>query len=128
MGTVTYPDASVIAALAERFVACRIESAKAPDLARKMNVRWLPGLVVSDAEERPAHVQIGFLPPADLPSAEVERLVSRTPLRRSVPVEDVVSAAFLLSTNRSVTGQILSVDGGLLAHHTAMAGIRALAR
>jgi TolA-binding protein len=31
-----------------------------------MNVRWLPGLVVCDADERPAAVQVGFLPPEDL--------------------------------------------------------------
>jgi TolA-binding protein len=65
MGAVTYPDATVEAELAERFVPCKVESASAPDLARKMNVRWLPGLVVADADERPANVQVGFLPPAD---------------------------------------------------------------
>ena len=52
------------------------------------------------------------LPPADLPSAEVERLVARTPLKRLVSVEDLVSAALLLATNRSITGQILAVDAG----------------
>jgi len=66
MGTVTYPSPRVIEELNRSFVPCRIESAKAPELARKMNVRWLPGLVVADAAERLAHQQIGFLPPADL--------------------------------------------------------------
>lgn len=66
MGTVTYPDAAVIEELDRNFVACKLESAKAPDLTRKMGVRWLPGLVVADPTERPAHVQMSFLPPADL--------------------------------------------------------------
>ncbi len=52
------------------------------------------------------------LPPADLPEAELDRLVSRTPLKRLVAVEDLVSAALLLATNRSITGQILAVDAG----------------
>jgi TolA-binding protein len=65
MGAVTYPHAAVVQSLNEDFVPCRIESARAPELARRMNVRWLPGLVVADHEERPAHVQVGFLPPED---------------------------------------------------------------
>ena len=65
MGTVTYPDPKVVAELTERFVPVKLESAKNPEVSRKMNVRWLPGLVVCDADERPAHVQVGFLPPAD---------------------------------------------------------------
>jgi len=66
MGAVTYPDAEVARRLNDDFVPCMVESAKAPDLARKMNVRWLPGLIVADADERPAHVQVGFLPPQEL--------------------------------------------------------------
>ena len=66
MGAVTYPDQSVVKALSEDFVPCKLESAKAPDVARKMNVRWLPGLVVCDADERPSSVQVGSLPPEDL--------------------------------------------------------------
>jgi TolA-binding protein len=65
MGAVTYPDPDVVAELNLNFVPCRLESAKVPELARKMNLRWLPGLVVADSTERPAHVVIGFLPPAD---------------------------------------------------------------
>lgn len=52
------------------------------------------------------------LPPGDLPEAEVARLVARTPLRRPVDVDDLVSAALALSSNRSITGQVLAVDAG----------------
>ncbi len=52
------------------------------------------------------------LPPDDLTEAEVAKLVSRTPLQRAVKVEDLVSAALLLTANRSVTGQVLAVDAG----------------
>ena len=52
------------------------------------------------------------LPPDDLSAAAVESLVGRTPLKRPVAIEDLVSAALLLATNRSITGQILAVDAG----------------
>jgi thioredoxin-related protein len=65
MGTVTYPNEKVEAELNERFIPVKLVSADHADLARKMNVRWLPGLVVCDADGRPAHVVIGYLPPSD---------------------------------------------------------------
>jgi pteridine reductase len=52
------------------------------------------------------------LPPEDVPEAAVGRLVAKTPLQRLVAVEDLVSAALFLATNRSITGQILAVDAG----------------
>jgi len=52
------------------------------------------------------------LPPDGLPEAEVARLVARTPLRRPVAVDDLVSAALSLAANRSITGQVLAVDAG----------------
>ena len=52
------------------------------------------------------------LPPDDLPADTIGRLVAKTPLERLVAVEDLVSAALLLATNRSITGQVLAVDAG----------------
>jgi NAD(P)-dependent dehydrogenase (short-subunit alcohol dehydrogenase family) len=52
------------------------------------------------------------LPPDDLSEETVAKLVAKTPLKRRVAVEDVVSAAIALAENRSVTGQILAVDAG----------------
>ena len=52
------------------------------------------------------------LPPDDLPTSEVNRLVLKTPLKRPVSVEDLVSAALFLCANRSITGQVLAVDAG----------------
>lgn len=52
------------------------------------------------------------LPPADLPAEAVRRLVSRTPLRRQVAISDLVSMAVGLSSNRSMTGQVVAVDSG----------------
>ena len=66
MDTVTYPHDTVIAAIERHFVPLKLESARHGDLARRLNVRWLPGLVVADGEGRPAHVSVGFLPPPDL--------------------------------------------------------------
>ena len=52
------------------------------------------------------------LPPEDLPAEVVRRLVSRTPLRRQVAVADLVSMAVDISSNRSMTGQVVAVDAG----------------
>ncbi len=62
----TYPNESVAKRLSEEFVPAKVESARNADLARKLGIRWLPGLVVTDEHERPAHAVVGFLPPEDL--------------------------------------------------------------
>ena len=66
MEAVTLPDPAVIDDVSRNFVAARLESAKHAEVSRRMGVRWLPGLVVCDAEERLAHLVVGFLPPDDL--------------------------------------------------------------
>ena len=66
MDAVTHPHESVVQYLTEHFVPCKLESARHVELARRFNARWLPGIVIADAQERPAHVSIGFLPPPDL--------------------------------------------------------------
>jgi len=66
MEAVTLPEETVIDEVTRSFVAAKLESAKHPDLSRRMGLRWLPGLVVCDADERLAHVVVGFLPPDDL--------------------------------------------------------------
>ncbi len=50
----------------ERFVPVRLESVEHREASRAHQVRWLPGVVVSDAEGRSHHTSIGFLPPDDL--------------------------------------------------------------
>ena len=52
------------------------------------------------------------LPPADLDEAAVARLVARTPLGRMVAPADLVSMALAIVCNRSMTGQVVSVDAG----------------
>jgi TolA-binding protein len=66
MDAVTYPQEKIEAFVDAHFVPCRLESGKHVELARRLGVRWLPGTVVLDADERPAHAQIGFLSPDDL--------------------------------------------------------------
>lgn len=66
MDAVTYPHASVVKEVGDRFVPLKLESAKNGDLARRLNLRWLPGVAVIDADGRPAHTSVGFLPPRDL--------------------------------------------------------------
>ena len=63
----TYPQPEVIRTLNEQYVPCKLESAKHPEIARRLNVRWLPAIAVIDpADERPASLSFGFLPPQDL--------------------------------------------------------------
>lgn len=52
------------------------------------------------------------LPPAGLPAGVIRRLVARTPLRRRVTPDDLVSMAVALASNRSMTGQVVAVDAG----------------
>ena len=66
MEAVTLPDETVIREIGENFVAAKLESARHADLSRRIGIRWLPGLVVCDADERLAHTVVGFLPPDDL--------------------------------------------------------------
>src|SRR5688572_681969 len=66
MDAVTHPMEAVVADVERHFVPVKLESGKHPDISRRMNVRWLPGLVVATPDERPAHTVIGYLPAADL--------------------------------------------------------------
>jgi NAD(P)-dependent dehydrogenase (short-subunit alcohol dehydrogenase family) len=52
------------------------------------------------------------LPPGDLPSVSVDRLVAKTPLGRRVAVSDLVAMAVAIAENRSMTGQVVAVDAG----------------
>jgi pteridine reductase len=52
------------------------------------------------------------MPPEDLSPEAIERLVAKTPLRRRVAVADVVGMAVAILENRSMTGQVVAVDGG----------------
>lgn len=52
------------------------------------------------------------LPPAGLAPSVLQALIGKTPLRRPVAVSDVVDTAVMLIQNRSITGQIVAVDGG----------------
>jgi pteridine reductase len=52
------------------------------------------------------------LPPEDMPRDAVARLVARTALGRRVAVDDLTAMAVAILQNRSMTGQVVTVDAG----------------
>jgi pteridine reductase len=52
------------------------------------------------------------MPPAAMSAEAVQALVARTPLARKVDVVDLTAMAVALLENRSMTGQIVTVDAG----------------
>ncbi len=52
------------------------------------------------------------LPPADMSREAVEALVGRTALGRQVAVADLTTMAVAILENRSMTGQVVTVDAG----------------
>ena len=62
----TYPQPEVAKELSQHFIPLKFESGKDASVARRLGIRWLPGLAVLDADERPAHTITGYLPPDDL--------------------------------------------------------------
>ena len=65
---------------------------------------------------------------ANVPREAVAVYVENTLTPRLGRPEDIAAVVVFLASDAAafITGQILSVDGGILAHHTAMAGIRRL--
>ena len=52
------------------------------------------------------------MPPAEMSAEAVAALVARTPLARKVDVADLTAMAIAVLENRSMTGQIVTVDAG----------------
>ena len=52
------------------------------------------------------------MPPADMSAEAIAALVARTPLARKVDVADLTAMAVAVLENRSMTGQIVTVDAG----------------
>ncbi len=59
----TYPDQRVGAAVSEHFTACKLESGENYPVMKRLGIRWLPGIVLTDGKERVHHSWVGFLPP-----------------------------------------------------------------
>ena len=66
MDAVTYSKQTVAQAIADHFVAAKLVSTDHRDLTRAFDVRWLPGLVVTDSTRRLHSQTVGFLPEDDL--------------------------------------------------------------
>ena len=53
------------------------------------------------------------LPPTWLPNSDMAKSIDTTPLKKAPSLKDVTDSAIFLSLNKSITGNILSVDGGV---------------
>ena len=73
-----------------------------------------PGVIVTPALE------------ANVPPEQIEVYADNTLTPRLGRAEDIAAAVVFLACDAAsfITGQLISVDGGLLAHHPAMAEIR----
>ncbi|MBI3271920.1 MAG: hypothetical protein HYZ53_23205 [Planctomycetes bacterium] len=61
----TYPDPTVVDEVAGNFVPVKLLNKENVDLLKKYNVRWLPGVVVTDGQERVHHQWVGWLAPGE---------------------------------------------------------------
>lgn len=61
----TYPDARVQAAIADRFVPLRLDLFKDRGVVRPLNVIWTPTLLIADRRGVVHYRSINFLPPDD---------------------------------------------------------------
>lgn len=81
----TYPDASVIEAVNERFVPLKLDLFQSPrEVIRPLNVLWTPTIVFADRRGTPHYRNVNFLPPdlfltlLDIGEANVDLHWSRT--------------------------------------------------
>ncbi len=78
------------------------------------------------AKEFAPHVLVNCIAPGpvlkaeDYTDEEWEKILKRTPLRREVPLKDVVNAVKYLLTAEGITGEIIRLDGG---RHLAGTGV-----
>lgn len=63
MGTVTYPDPSVIGYINRLFVPWQVNYGEASSLLRRFNVFWTPQALILDEHGREFFRVIGYLPP-----------------------------------------------------------------
>ncbi len=61
----TYPDAAVGRAIAERFVPLKLDLFADREAVRPLNVVWTPTLLFADRRGTVHHRSLNFLPPAD---------------------------------------------------------------
>ena len=58
-----------------------------------------------------------MIAPPGLEHLNMEKTLKMVPLNRRVEVDDIAQTALYLATNRSITGTIVSVDGGQHLHN-----------
>lgn len=76
------------------------------DLTRMSAIRFAPHVTVNGVAPGPT------LPAAGMDRATFQRLAKHLPLRRTPTPDDIADAVLYLLGNRSVTGQVIHVDGG----------------
>lgn len=84
LDAVTYPVATIVTTVSDRFVPVKIDSHAQRSVAARFHLLWTPTLVAIDAHGAVLRTVIGFLPPAEL-AAELGVMEALWDLRRGRP-------------------------------------------
>ena len=85
------------------------------DATKLAALQWAPTIRVNGIA--PGAV----MPPLSLPNSKMEKSIAATPLKRPTPIDEITNTAIFLAKNNSITGEIITLDGG--KHLTHIVGL-----
>ena len=77
------------------------------ELTKLTALQWAPDIMVNG-------IAPGFvIPPTWLKNSEMKKSINKTPLKKRVNPIEIAEACYFLINNKSITGEILNIDGGI---------------
>ena len=76
------------------------------DATRLAALQWAPEIRVNGIA--PGTV----IPPKGLPNSTMQKSIASTPLKRATQIKEIANTCVFLAENRSITGEIITLDGG----------------
>ena len=77
------------------------------DVTRLAALQWAPKIRVNGIA--PGIV----VPPVWMPNSKMQKSIAAIPMKRSTQISEIANACIFLTENNSVTGEIITLDGGL---------------